>query len=73
MLARSKAKSIPAPSPDAKRLRMLVVNSSAQLPLAFPDEADAGVTVTRRRLAQVPPMAAESPASTKQTLFRAQC
>ena len=59
MLARSKAKSIPAPSPDAKRLRMLVVNSSAQLPLAFPDEADAGVTVTRRRLAQVPPIEAD--------------
>lgn len=34
---------------------MLVVNTSTQLPLAFSNETDGSVAVTRKRLAQVPP------------------
>jgi DNA-binding protein Fis len=57
MLPRSNSKATPAPSAplDAKRLRMLVVNDSTQLPLAFADESDLGLAVTRKRLTQVPP------------------
>ncbi len=55
MLARSKHAAAPSGPADSKRLRMLVVNTGAQLPLAFADESEAGVAVTRKRLAQVPP------------------
>lgn len=34
---------------------MLVVNTSTQLPLAFANETDGAVAVTRKRLTQVPP------------------
>lgn len=52
MLARPRTK--PAARHTAKPLRMLVVNTSAQLRLAFPED-DGGITVTQKRLAQVPP------------------
>jgi DNA-binding protein Fis len=51
MLARPRRKS--APHREAKPLRVLVVNTTPQLRLAFPDDQH-GITVTRKRLAQVP-------------------
>jgi DNA-binding protein Fis len=51
MLARRRTK--PADRHDSKPLRMLVVNTSPQLRLAFPEE-EGGITVTQKRLAQVP-------------------
>ncbi|MFZ5861574.1 MAG: helix-turn-helix domain-containing protein [Nitrospirota bacterium] len=51
MLARSKPKS--AARRDAKPLRMLVLNATPQLRFAFPEDQN-GITVTRKRLAQVP-------------------
>jgi DNA-binding protein Fis len=51
MLARSRRKS--ALHREAKPLRVLVVNTTPQLRLAFPDDQH-GITVTRKRLAQVP-------------------
>ena len=55
MLPRSKPATAPPRKVDAKRPRMLVLNTSTQLPLAFADESDADMAVTRKRLAQVPP------------------
>ncbi|MBI3606382.1 MAG: hypothetical protein HY207_00270 [Nitrospirae bacterium] len=55
MLPRSKPAAAHPRQADSKRLRMLVVNTSTQLPLAFADESETGVAVTRKRLAQVPP------------------
>ena len=55
MLPRSKPVTTPPRKVDAKRPRMLVLNTSTQLPLAFADESDADMAVTRKRLAQVPP------------------
>lgn len=52
MLARRRTK--PADRHDSKPLRMLVVNASPQLRLAFPED-EGGITVTQKRLAQVPP------------------
>lgn len=52
MLARSRTKS--ADRHESRSLRMLVVNTTPQLRLAFPDEVG-GMTVTQKRLAQVPP------------------
>lgn len=53
MLARPRTKT--ADRHAAKPLRMLVVNASQQLRLAFPEDGDSGITVTQKRLAQVPP------------------
>lgn len=52
MLARRRTKSVDRH--DSKPLRMLVVNASAQLRLAFAEDGG-GITVTQKRLAQVPP------------------
>jgi DNA-binding protein Fis len=51
MLARSRSTS--ASRRQAKPLKMLVVNASPQLRLAFPDDQN-GITVTRKRLAHMP-------------------
>jgi DNA-binding protein Fis len=51
MLARRRTK---PDGQNSKPLRMLVVNTSPQLRLAFPED-EGGITVTQKRLAQVPP------------------